>query len=441
MIFMSVALTLVQLSSAYLRYLPFSRELSDETISKLLKSFLLWSLAGLAINLYIFSDGLTYRAYKTVLFTVDWLPYFFIALRIIGKKLLQHIFIFGMQALWCFMLHSFSGMSVAFIYGQMSEELLPLQISFYLGYFVLLIKLEQKFFVNLLPVSGFFEEKSLRWTISLLPLAIFIGTIIPIVDVTFLPTWKERFSRIFLPIFFFTIYQSLSMSTQQVKEKQLQLQKNRLLQRQMQEMSEHNALITKNQSAVANLRKNLLENYHTIENFIIEEKYHEAMDFISHQTKILDSTRVEMFCVSPLINAALSMYIHRAEKLGIKVSHKVDLPAKLNMYENDFAVLISNLLENAIEASKKNPSKREISIIIKYRGGQYVVEIENSYDFPIKLGENGLPYTTKIGHGLGMTSLENFAKKYDAFVDFSHENGFVRFTIYYNGGGGLVRMN
>ena len=124
----------------------------------------------------------------------------------------------------------------------------------------------------------------------------------------------------------------------------------------------------------------------------------------------------------------------RAEKLGIKVSHKIDWPAKTSTDENDVAVLVSNLLENAITAGlkQKYPAERKISVIMRNAGGQNVLEIENRFNLPIKLGENGLPYTSRIGHGLGMASLEIFAKKYDAFVDLSHEDEIVRLSVYWN---------
>ena len=433
MIFMATALTIIQLSSAYLRYLPFSRELSEEKFSRLRKSFLLWSLVGLTINLCIFADGVTYRAFK-LSFSFNWLPYVLISLAIIRGKLPQHCFVLGMQMLWVFMLHALGGMGVALIYGNMAEEFLPLQASIYLGLFTVLLPVERKFFITLLPSAKLFEDRSLRWYISLLPLIIFIGTTITITEATFLPTWQEKLSHLTIPVVFLLIYRSLSIATQHVEERQLREQNNRQLQRQTESMSAHNALMEKSQSEVAALRRDLGKNYLEIEKLLTAGKNFEAMEFIRRQTKLLDSTRVKTFCTSPLINAALSIYLSRAEKLGIKVRHKIDLPAKTSTDESDVAVLVSNLLENAIEASlkQKNPSAREISLIMRNAGGQNVLEIENRFDLPIKIGENGLPYTSEIGHGLGMMSLEAFAKKYDAFFDFEHTNGFVRLSIYWN---------
>ena len=431
MLLAGIFATSIQLSSAYLRYLPFSRELSDETISLLRKSLLAAGAFSLAWNVFVFSDGLTYRAYRFAMFP-GWLPYVLASLIVIRKKFAQHLFIIGMQFLWTFMLHALAGMTVAFFYGTMAEELIPLQLFIYLVLFTILFPLERKFFINLLPSERLFADKSLRRSIAGLPILIFFGAMIGISDVVFFPTWQDKFSHLILPAVFLLIYRSLSLATRQVEEKQLRERKNRALQRQAESMSEHNALMEKSQLEVAELRADLEKNYFAIEKFLTAGKQAEAMKFIRRQTKFLDSTRVKTFCLSPLINAALSIHLSRAEKFGIKIFHKIEWPARSSTDENDLAVLISNLLENAIAASKKNPADKKISVILRNSGEQNILEIENRFDFPIKIGENGLPYTSEIGHGLGMASLELFAKKYDAFVDFSHEEKIVRLSVYWN---------
>lgn len=430
-ILVSMAMVFVQLGGAYLRYLSFSRELSAREVSELKKRFLLWSLTGFLLNLFIFAEALNYRAYKIVL-GVGWIPYFALSMTVIRKKIPQHIFVLGVQALWGFMLHAFAGMGVALIHGAMLEEFLLLQLTFYLILFAALLKVERKFFVNLLPAQIFFKNPVLKWSISILPLAIYIGTIIPVIEVTFLPTWKEKLSRIFLPIFFLLIYRAMSITTQSFTEIQRQEQRTQMLQRQMDLLTEHNELMEKKRRAVAELQKNLSANYSEIDSLLAEGKISEAMKFIREQGNLLDSTRVEIFSEAPLINAAVSIYFRRAQAVGIKIHHKINLPAQFATDESDLAVLLSNLLENAINASKRQlPDARELSVIIRHDGSQYVLEISNRYDFPIKFNNNGLPHTSKIGHGLGMTSLELFAKKYNAFVDFAHEDNFARVSMYW----------
>lgn len=431
-LFFGVAMTLTQLSDAYLRYLPFSREISEPDVAELANRYLIWSVLGFAINVFLADDGVSYRAYKLSMLVFGWLPYFLLSMTVIRSRVAQHVFVLGMQSLWCFMLHAFGGICVALIYGKMSEEHLILQLIFYLLLFVAFLKVEQKFFTRLLPASQLLEDKSLKWSMSILPLAIFLGMTIQIAEVTFVTTWQERFSRLSFPIFFLLMYRALSMSTNQIVEVQRQEQRASFLNRQMESLREHNELMQKSQQEVATLRQDLDKSYCVIDGLLEAGQITKAMKYISLQSKLLDTTTVKAFCLAPLVNAALGIYFKRAEEIGIKVWHKIDLPAQSSNVESDLAVLLSNLLENAINASKQQaPTARELSLIIRQNGGQYVLEISNRYDFPIELGDNGLPYTSKIGHGLGMSSLEAFAKKYNAYVDFSHENNRVRLSIYW----------
>ena len=430
-IYLSVVMMCIQLGSVYLLYLPFSRDVTAEQFAGLRRKYLPLSVAVFAMNLYCFAGGASFFAFKVTLL-LGWLPYFFLSMTVIRDKAAQHVFVLGMEGLWCFMLHAGAGAVVTVLFGAMTEKFLSLQLTIYLVLFAALFKVEREFFTNLLPTQKFFENESLKWVASSLPLAIFIGLMIPIFEFTFLPTWKEKFSRSFFPIFFFLMYRSMSLATHQVAERQRQEQRTRLLNRQMASLSEHNALMEKSRREVAALRADLNKNYRELDDLLAADKVSEAMAYIRRKANLLDATRVQVFSHAPLINAALSIYLKRAEEVGIVVRHKIDLPATFSTEESDLAVLLSNLLENAITASKRQPpGARELSVIVRYVGGQYVLEISNRYDFPIKIGANGLPYTTQIGHGLGMNSLESFAKKYDAFVDFEHTGGRVCLSMYW----------
>ncbi len=52
-------MTLTQLGDAYLRYLPFSRELTNRDVAALTKRYLIWSVAGFAINVFLAADGVS----------------------------------------------------------------------------------------------------------------------------------------------------------------------------------------------------------------------------------------------------------------------------------------------------------------------------------------------------------------------------------------------
>ena len=82
---MSVAMTIIQLGGAYLRYLPFSSELSAEKIAELKKKILIWGVVSLTLNLFLFSEAANYHAWKISL-SINWIPYFLLSLTVITKK-------------------------------------------------------------------------------------------------------------------------------------------------------------------------------------------------------------------------------------------------------------------------------------------------------------------------------------------------------------------
>ena len=165
---------------------------------------------------------------------------------------------------------------------------------------------------------------------------------------------------------------------------------------------------------------------------INENAIDKVQNYIHQQECLLNSTKIISFCREPLINAALSIYLQQAEEFNIIVHHKINLPINFSTNESDFAILISNLLENAINASQKQSSdSREISIIVQHSGKQCVLEISNRYDYDFIVGENGLPKTHKEGHGIGMVSLEAFVNKYRAQVEFFKSDGWVKFSMYW----------
>lgn len=430
-IFFSVEVVLMHLTEAYLRYLPFSKEILPKQKNKLLKFLLILAIIDFLFSIFLLRDGINYLNYK-IFFLLGWIPYLIVQLKIICGKIFQNIYVFGMGGLFIFSIHSISSMIIILIFGEMSAERLIFLGIIYLIIFTIFLPIERKIFINILPDKMFFEDKNFSWIISIFPLVIFLGTVAPMVKVTFLATWQERFSRLIIPLFFFTIYRLINIETKIFEENERRKKIAKLAKQQILTLGEQNLLLQKNRKEVEELRKNLNENYTILDEYLSAEKIEKAIEYIKIQEKLLEKTSVKKYSDSPMINAAISIYLRRAEKIGAKITQKINLPENFSTAENDFAVLISNLLENAVQASERQQkNRREISIIFQHRDEQCVLEISNRYDFEIKLGENELPCTENFGHGIGMTSLKNFAEKYDAYVDFSHKNNLAKFSLYW----------
>lgn len=59
------------------------------------------------------------------------------------------------------------------------------------------------------------------------------------------------------------------------------------------------------------------------------------------------------FAENTLINAVLSEYRTKAEQEGLEFSARIQMPKELACDEAEFCVMLSNLLENSLDAGKK----------------------------------------------------------------------------------------
>ena len=91
----------------------------------------------------------------------------------------------------------------------------------------------------------------------------------------------------------------------------------------------------------------------------------------------------------------------------------------------DLCLILSNLLENALEASRKTAAaQQQISLeIYQHSAPILLIRIENNFDGMIKEKNHLLHSTKRKGLGIGTQSVRRMAEKNDGSCDFTYENG------------------
>lgn len=155
----------------------------------------------------------------------------------------------------------------------------------------------------------------------------------------------------------------------------------------------------------------------------------DSADITAYIEKLNESAEfgaVEKVCLNPAVNAVMSEYISRAKHLGCKIEHKVIIPEELPFDLPDVCVIISNALENAINACEKCPAeKRYINFLADYSDERKLkLLVRNSCAELHELDEEGLPIIEKRtdGHGIGLRGVQKLVEKYNGFVRCSNEN-------------------
>lgn len=82
-----------------------------------------------------------------------------------------------------------------------------------------------------------------------------------------------------------------------------------------------------------------------------------AIKMLTEVEKELDNIKSTKYCENELLNIILSIKIEEAKKHNINIELKTDYFIELNMEDIDVCNIFTNLLDNSIEAAKKNENK------------------------------------------------------------------------------------
>ena len=232
---------------------------------------------------------------------------------------------------------------------------------------------------------------------------------------------------------------------------------------QIEALNDYTQQIMENQNEILRIRHDSRHWIRMLRAMLESNEYELAKDVLQDADARLDKTKIRFYCLNPVVNAALSIYFSRSKNYGIRLENTINIPASLPGMDNDVAILLSNLLDNAIHASLQGDvADPHILLNIQTKGSQILLHMENSYAGRLVLDTDGFPlsprrnigFTKKetlkrivknekrkntknvpfleIKHGIGNLSIKNFIKKYKGYYNIYQKNDIVSVFIYWN---------
>lgn len=134
-----------------------------------------------------------------------------------------------------------------------------------------------------------------------------------------------------------------------------------------------------------------------------------------------------------ILKAVLLSKINQAEKNEIDCYYFIDRQLEgMPLDDSELTVVLSNLLNNAIEAASKS-EKKVIEISTEYYEGKYIIEVSNSVDNLTKsmvADISKIRFSTKgTGRGYGLYNVKNIVEKYKGKVNMSLEEDIFNVLI------------
>lgn len=143
-----------------------------------------------------------------------------------------------------------------------------------------------------------------------------------------------------------------------------------------------------------------------------------AQKLIAAHVDHIDGTRLQRFCSNDSVNYVLSDYSAKCAALQIPFICVVELE-ELSVDDVSFASILSNGLDNALNAQKLLPSeKRYVKLMIKNSGGKLLVSLKNPVE-KIPVFADGLPVAERRGHGYGTQSIRYLTERLGGNCQFS----------------------
>ncbi|MCL1792680.1 MAG: GHKL domain-containing protein [Oscillospiraceae bacterium] len=144
----------------------------------------------------------------------------------------------------------------------------------------------------------------------------------------------------------------------------------------------------------------------------------EAISYIKNLDEKIKSSYLDIVTGNLVVDAIVSAKATVAAANGIKFEHNILLNENMPIEDTDLCSILSNLLDNAIEACCKLDEGRYIELEIIVYKNQLSIKTTNATSGEYKF-ENGKLKTTKSGnlHGIGMGHVKAITESYDGIFD------------------------
>lgn len=237
--------------------------------------------------------------------------------------------------------------------------------------------------------------------------------------------WAVQFMPSIISIFYF-VFVILYYAEMQ---KQAALQRERdMLDAQFKLAQTEFASLRQLQQNAAAYRHDMRHHLSLLQGLAAKEQTEEIKEYLRIAQSDMDAITPIRFCENETVNLILSAFTSKAKQADIQLSIEAKLPDTLPFSDTELCSLLSNILENAIQAAEKIPDskKRLIRLRVYSKNNKLCIDIRNSYQIEPSF-QQGLPVSKKQGHGFGTKSIVHIVEKHGGVYQFLVKDGWFIF--------------
>jgi two-component system, LytTR family, sensor histidine kinase AgrC len=163
-------------------------------------------------------------------------------------------------------------------------------------------------------------------------------------------------------------------------------------------------------------RHDMRHHFALLSNYLNTNEINKAIDYIKITQKNIESITPQQFCENETVNLILSSFKTRALKNDVQFTTEIVLPNELPIDDTELCTLLSNALENAINAASSidDKNQRQVKVQSMIRRNMLLILIENTYSGEIAFENND--------HGFGTKSMLSIIDKHNGECFFESDS-------------------
>ncbi|MEA5084905.1 MAG: GHKL domain-containing protein [Lachnospiraceae bacterium] len=233
--------------------------------------------------------------------------------------------------------------------------------------------------------------------------------------------WAVQFMPSAISVFYFVFIILYYAETQ----KQVIIQRERdMLYMQFRHAQTEFASLQQLQQNAKIYRHDMRHHFALLQGLASKGKIEEIKEYLRTAQSDIDAITPVRFCENETVNLILSAFASKAKQLEILLMVEAKLSSVLTFSDTELCSLLSNALENAIQASENitDRSKRIIRLRVYSKNNKLCIDIRNSYQTE-PIFHQGLPISKEPGHGFGTKSMAHIVEKHGGVYQFSVNDG------------------
>ena len=162
-----------------------------------------------------------------------------------------------------------------------------------------------------------------------------------------------------------------------------------------------------------------------------EKKYNDVEKYIEEISERFNGYNIYISVCNSFVDAILNYYLQKVNKFNVRFIVSGKMPNSCNIVMFDLCTIISNLLDNALEAVENNKEDdRWIEMTFRYDDLMIYCNIINPYDGKLNINDNKfISRKNSKNHGYGLSNVKRSVELYSGSIDIKTENGMFKVLI------------